>query len=192
MCTSTQPTRTDAGRVILPVPRTVLPQQIAHADADGAAQGHVRVGKRVRQHFVASAHPAEQEGCAQQQHGGQVEEAVILLDEALQIVERTRERWFEAELYRLKGQLLLRQGRFEAAEDLYRKALSVSQEQRGKLWELRAAVSLARLCGDRGKRAQAHELLVPVYGWFTGGFDTPDLKEAKALLHELTRTDPPA
>ena len=69
--------------------------------------------------------------------------------------------------------------------DLYRKALSVSQEQRAKLWELRAAVSLARLCGDRGERAEARDLLAPIYDWFTEGFDTPDLKEAKALLDEL-------
>ena len=116
---------------------------------------------------------------------GQVEEAVTLLDDALQIVERTGERWLAAELNRHKGQLLLRQGHSEAAEELYRKALSIAEEQGAKLWELRAAVSLARLRRDQGRRAEARDLLAPVYGWFTEGFDTPDLKEAKALLDEL-------
>jgi len=116
---------------------------------------------------------------------GQIEEALALLDDALQIVERTGERWFATELYRHKGQLLLRQGHAEAAEELYRKALNIAQEQKAKLWELRAAVSLARLRRDQGRREEARELLAPVYGWFTEGFDTLDLKEAKALLDEL-------
>jgi predicted ATPase len=116
---------------------------------------------------------------------GQVEEAETLLDEALQIVERTGERWFAAELNRHKGQLLLRQGHTEAAEDLYRKALRIAAEQGAKVWELRAAASLARLRRDQGRRAEARDLLAPVYGWFTEGFDTPDLKDAKALLDQL-------
>ena len=116
---------------------------------------------------------------------GQIEEASILLDDALQIVERTGERWFAAELNRHKGQLLLRQGDTAAAEELYRKALSIAREQEAKLWELRAAVSLARLRRDQSRRAEARDLLAPVYGRFTEGFDTSDLKEAKALLDEL-------
>jgi predicted ATPase len=116
---------------------------------------------------------------------GRVEEAATLLDEALQIVERTGERWFAAELNRHKGQLLMRQGHTEAAEELYRKALSIAEEQEAKLWELRAAMSLARLRRDQGRDAEARDLLAPIYGWFTEGFDTPDLKEAKALLEEL-------
>jgi len=115
----------------------------------------------------------------------QVKEAVILLDDALQIVEGTGERWFAAELYRHKGQLLLRRGHSEAAEELYRKALSIAEEQEAKLWELRAAVSLARLWCDQGRQAEARDILAPVYGWFTEGFDTPDLKDTKALLDEL-------
>jgi predicted ATPase len=103
----------------------------------------------------------------------------------LQIVERTGERWFTAELYRHKGQLLLQQGHSEAAEELYRKALGIAQEQEAKLWELRAATSLARLCRDQRRRAEARDLLAPIYGWFTEGFGTPDLKKAKALLDEL-------
>jgi predicted ATPase len=90
------------------------------------------------------------------------------LEDALQIVERTGERWFVAELTRHKGELLLSQGHAEAAEELYRKALGIAEEQEAKLWKLRAATSLA-----------------PVYGWFTEGFDTPDLEGAKALLAEL-------
>jgi class 3 adenylate cyclase/predicted ATPase len=118
---------------------------------------------------------------------GQIEEAMTQLDDALQIVERTGERWFAAELYRHKGQLLLCQRYTEAAEELYCKALSIAREQEAKLWELRAAASLARLHRDQGRRAEARGLLAPVYGWFTEGFDTPDLRQSKALLNELDR-----
>jgi predicted ATPase len=116
---------------------------------------------------------------------GQIGEALTLLDDALHIAERTGERWFAAELNRHKGQLLLRQGHTEAAEELYRKALSIAREQEAKLWELRAAMSLARLRRDQRRHAEARNLLAPVYGWFTEGFGTPDLKEAKVLLDEL-------
>ena len=116
---------------------------------------------------------------------GQIEEASTLLDEALQVVDRTGERWFAAELNRYKGQLLLRQGHAEAGEQLCQKALSIAREQEAKLWELRAAASLARLRRDQGRCAAARDLLAPVYGWFTEGFDTPDLKYAKALLEAL-------
>ena len=116
---------------------------------------------------------------------GQIEEALAILDVALQIVERTRARWFEGELNRHKGRLLLKKGHTEAAEELYFKALCIAVEQEAKLWELRAAASLARLRRDQGRRAEARDLLAPVYGWFTEGFDTRDLKEAKALLDEL-------
>jgi predicted ATPase len=117
---------------------------------------------------------------------GQIDEGLTLLDDGLQIVDRTGERLFAAELYRHKGQLLLRQGQSEAAEELYRKALSIAEAQEAKLWELRAGVSLARLWGEQGRRVEARDLLAPVYGWFTEGFDTADLKAAKALLDELT------
>jgi len=116
---------------------------------------------------------------------GQNEQASALLDDAFQIVERTGERWLQAELYRHKGQLLLRQWNSEAGEELYCKALSIAREQEAKLWELRAAVSLARLRRDQGRRAEARDLFARTYGWFTEGFDTPDLKEAEALLGEL-------
>jgi predicted ATPase len=107
------------------------------------------------------------------------------LDDALRIVETTGERWFEAEIYRQKGRLLLRQGHTDAAEELYRTARGIAREQQAKLWELRAAASLARLWRDQGRPSEACDLLAPVYGWFTEGFDTPDLKEAKALLNTL-------
>ena len=110
---------------------------------------------------------------------------MVLLDDALQRVERTGERWLEAELNRHKGELLLRQGHTETAEELYSKALSIAEEQEAKLWELRAAMSLARLRCDEGRYMEARNLLAPVYAWFTEGFGTPDLKEAKALLDEL-------
>jgi predicted ATPase len=116
---------------------------------------------------------------------GNVEEALALLDDALKLVEMTGGLWLGAELNRCKGRLLLAQGHTEAAEEHYRKALGIAEEQGAKLWELRAAASLARLRRDQGRDAEARDLLAPVYGWFTEGFDTPDLKEAKALLDEL-------
>ena len=116
---------------------------------------------------------------------GQVEEGLTALDEALQIAGRTGERWLDAELHRYKGQLLLRQGHTKAVEELYHIALRIALEQEAKMWELRAAVSLARLRCDQGRRAEANDLLAPVCNWFTEGFATPDLKAAKELLDEL-------
>jgi predicted ATPase len=115
---------------------------------------------------------------------GQVDEALALLGDASRIADTTGARWFAAELQRHKGELL-RQRHIEAAEELYCKALSIAREQEAKLWELRAAASLARLRRDQGRHAEARNLLAPIYNWFTEGFDTPDLKEAKALLGEL-------
>jgi predicted ATPase len=112
---------------------------------------------------------------------------VDLLDDALQITERTGERWLAAELYRHKGWLLSGRGQPKVAEELYCKALSIAEEQRAKLWELRAAVSLARLRRDQGRQAEARDLLGPIYGWFSEGFDMQDVKEAKVLLDELGR-----
>ena len=86
---------------------------------------------------------------------------------------------------RYKGELLLRQRRIGPAEESYFTALGIAREQEAKLWELRAATSLARLWREQGRRAEARDLLAPLYGSFTEGFDTQDLKEAKALLEEL-------
>jgi DNA-binding winged helix-turn-helix (wHTH) protein/predicted ATPase len=116
---------------------------------------------------------------------GQVEQALTLLDEALQIVERTGERWMAAELNRQQGQLLRRHGSSAGAEKLYRKALAIAAEQGAKIWELRAATSLARLLREQGRNAEARDVLAPIHGWFTEGFGTADLKAAKALLDEL-------
>jgi predicted ATPase len=116
---------------------------------------------------------------------GQIEEALTQLDDAFRIVERTGATWFAAELNRLRGKLLLRQGHPKIAQELYCKALGIAQEQEAKLWELRAATNLARLRRDQGRRKEARDLLAPVYGWFTEGFGTADLREAEALLGEL-------
>ena len=115
----------------------------------------------------------------------QVAEALTLLDEALQAIDTTGERFYEAELNRHKGELMLKEAHPEAAEELYRKALSIAREQEAKLWELRATVSLARLWRDQGKHREAYDLLAPVYGSFTEGFDTPDLMDARRLLASL-------
>jgi predicted ATPase len=116
---------------------------------------------------------------------GQSEEGLKRLAEAAELVETTQERWAEAEIYRMQGTLLLSMHEDAAAEDGYRRALEVARKQQAKFWELRAALSMARLWRDQGKPQQARELLAPLYGWFTEGFDTLDLKEAKALLDEL-------
>jgi predicted ATPase len=116
---------------------------------------------------------------------GQVEEALLLLDDALQIAEKIGERWFASQLYCYKGQLALRQGDAEKAENLYRQALATARKQEAKLWELQAAVCLAKLCRDQDRRSEAHDSLAPVYGWFIEGFDTQDLKGAKRLLDQL-------
>ena len=102
-------------------------------------------------------------------------------------METTQERWFEAEVHRMAGELALRSpGRnAKKAEAHFERALAVARQQQAKSWELRAAMSMARLWRDQGKPQQARGLLAPVYGWFTEGFDTLDLKQAKALLHEL-------
>ena len=123
-------------------------------------------------------------------HVGQSAAGLRLLAEALAAVAHTCERWWEAELYRLKGELLMAQrgGELPQGEDAdacFHQALIVARHQQAKSLELRAAMSLARLWQQQGKRAEAHELLAPVYGWFTEGFDTADLQEAKALLDAL-------
>jgi predicted ATPase len=118
---------------------------------------------------------------------GQAEEGLSVLVEALTAVHKTRERQHEAELYRLKGELLLKQDvpAEQEAESCLRQAVDVARQQQAKSLELRAAMSLSRLWQQQGKRGEARELLAPIYGWFTEGFDTADLQEAKTLLEEL-------
>ncbi len=102
-------------------------------------------------------------------------------------VETTKERWCEAEINRVAGEIALKspQPDVAKAQAYFERALAVSRQQKAKSWELRAAMSMARLWRDQGKRDEARELLAPVYGWFTEGLDTLDLKGAKALLEEL-------
>ena len=117
---------------------------------------------------------------------GQVDEGLHLLVEELARVGTTGER-HRAERHRLHGELLLRQivPEVQAAEACFQQALDVARQRQAESWELRAAMSLSRLWQQQGKRAAAYELLAPIYGWFTEGFDTADLQEAKALLEKL-------
>jgi predicted ATPase len=122
-------------------------------------------------------------------HGtlGEPETGLTVLTEALALVDTTGERYYEPELYRLKGELLLQQNsaNHAEAEICFHKALDLARDQQAKSFELRIATSLAKLWQQQGKRQEAHDLLASVYGWFTEGFDTADLKDAKALLDEL-------
>jgi predicted ATPase len=115
---------------------------------------------------------------------GQIEDAQHSISESLRTTETTGERWCEAELHRIAGEIALLQTEPNAAtaEIYFERSLSVARQQHAKSWELRAAMSMARLWRDQGKRTEARELLAPVYGSFTEGFDTLDLKEARALL----------
>ena len=122
---------------------------------------------------------------------GQAEAGLTVVDEALAIVDKNEERFFEAELYRLEGELMLQargqspESRVQEAEECFQHAITVARKQEAKALELRAAKSLARLWQQQGKTTAAHGLLSPVYDWFTEGFDTKDLQEAKALLAQL-------
>jgi predicted ATPase len=118
---------------------------------------------------------------------GQFEQAWQVLGEAIKSVEISNYRWWESETYRTAGEISRRMPEPDEAkaESYFESALAVARGQRAKSWELRTAMSMARLWRDQGKRKQAHDLLAPVYGWFTEGFDTLDLKEARSLLGEL-------
>jgi adenylate cyclase len=111
------------------------------------------------------------------------------LEQALMVIEQTGERNYEAEVHRQKGKLLMQQSSADTAEAAlgFHTAIAVARRQQAKSFELRAAVSLSQLWQQQGKYAEAHELLAPIYGWFTEGFDTADLQEAKALLEDLAR-----
>jgi predicted ATPase len=118
---------------------------------------------------------------------GQFDDALCCIGDATSAAATTKEMWCEAEFYRTAGEIALLSSELDAAkaESYFQRALLVARQQQAKSWELRAAMSLARLWRDQGKVQQARELLAPVYGWFTEGFDTRDLKEANALLEEL-------
>jgi predicted ATPase len=134
----------------------------------------------LRPYFLALL--AEAHGTMEQPEAG-----LTALAEALTLAETTGERWYEPELYRLKGALLLQQNSDHQAdaETCFHHALDLARNQQAKSFELRAATSLARLWQQQGKRQEAHDLLAPVYGWFSEGFDTADLQDAKALMDAL-------
>jgi predicted ATPase len=121
---------------------------------------------------------------------GEAEQGLAALVDALAQVEKTGERYYEAELHRLKGELLMAQeghkGKTEEVEKCFLQALAVARHQQAKSLELRAATSFARLWQQQGKQKEAHAMLAEIYNWFTEGFDTKDLQGAKALLEELT------
>jgi predicted ATPase len=116
---------------------------------------------------------------------GDLSTGLELIDTAIEKVGKTHERYFEAELHRMRGELHLASANPASAEVALRAALCVARRQHARLWELRAATCLAQLWRDQGRHSEAYSLLAPIYGWFTEGFDTADLKEAKALLDEL-------
>ena len=112
-----------------------------------------------------------------------------MADEAIRIADGTGERMFEAELHRLRGDLLLDRGSTEDAEGALHTAIAIARGQQARLWELRAATSLAHLKRRLGRGEEARQAIAPIYDWFTEGFDTPDLKEAKVLIDNLAAAD---
>ncbi len=116
---------------------------------------------------------------------GRFDEAEVVLREIDGRIEATAERWIESDIHRIEGDLRLAQGEADEAAACYHRALEIAREQEARSFELRATTALARMWADNGERGMASDLLAPVYGWFTEGFDTPDLKETKALLDEL-------
>ena len=117
----------------------------------------------------------------------QFDDAWRCITEAITAVETTKERWYEAEIHRIAGEIALKLPQLGSSQAgaYFERALTVARAEQAKSWELRAAMSMARLCLDQDMRKKARALLAPIYGWFTEGFDTRDLKEAKALLHTL-------
>jgi predicted ATPase len=128
------------------------------------------------QGFIAEAHLG----------AGEFDDALTALNRATETAAATGESQYQAELYRLRGAVLAEIGGTADAASWLKQAIDTARSQQAKSLELRAATSLARFWLEQGKRAAAHDLLAPVYGWFTEGFDTADLKEARALLDELT------
>ena len=119
---------------------------------------------------------------------GSLDDGLNALTEALAAADENGIRFYEAETYRLKGELLLRQNDSNTAEaqSCFQRAIEIARKQSAKSWELRAATSLARLFAKQGRRDEARAILAEIYNWFTEGFDTADLKDARALLDELS------
>jgi predicted ATPase len=162
-----------------------------------AAQGNYEEGVAQMQHGLAAwqavgamSRRSAWLALLAEAHGGngQAEAGLCLLAEALVVMDQTGARHDEPELYRIKGELLLRKAVPDESQvaACFHQALAVARQQQAKSWELRAAISLGRLWQRQGQRVEARELLAPIYGWFTEGFDTADLQEAKALLEELS------
>jgi predicted ATPase len=172
-------TLTSILRALLPLKTAGIGEGIAGARQSISAQAARGTTHNQAYHLGLLAQAGER--------AGQSEEALSTLARALEMANRTDERWFEAELHRFRGEWLIahRRGEQAAAEVCFDRALAVARQQSAKMWELRAAVSFARLRRNQHRRADAREFLAPVYEWFTEGFDTPDLKEAKALLDKL-------
>jgi predicted ATPase len=118
---------------------------------------------------------------------GRPKDGLNELEEAARQIDATEERWAESNLHRIRGELLMAVGNLAEAEASFRQAIETARRQSAKLWELRAATSLARLWRDRGKYNEARDLLAPIYNWFTEGLDTPVLREADLVLEELSR-----
>jgi len=160
-----------------------------HAGDREAGTAEMRQGIALaREHGIGLAMPLYSLLLAEAEaEAGQIDAGFIRLDELLPEIERTGQRWIEAQLNRVRGELLIRHEPADtaAAEGAFMQSLAVARRQQTKTFELQAGTSLARLWRDQGKVQQARKLLAPVYGWFTEGFDTRDLKEAKALLEEL-------
>jgi class 3 adenylate cyclase/tetratricopeptide (TPR) repeat protein len=161
-----------------------------------SALGHTEQAAEVLAEALASAEAALGKSFTTRPHritslanilgkAGRPNEGLQRLNSAVSQIKQTHERWSEAELYRVRGELIAATGDLAAAEQSFRSAMALAHNQSAKLWELRAASSLARLWRDQGKCTKARDLLASVYKWFTEGFDTPVLKEAKALLEEL-------
>jgi predicted ATPase len=153
---------------------------------EGIAQ--MREGMAVRQSVGARCNLSGISGAlaAALAKAGRPEEGLATLDETLSFVEETDERYYEAELHRLKGELLLTQGDEAEAEASLQKAVEVARRQQARSWDLRAIVSLCHLWRKQGRVDEARQKLAEIYDWFTEGFDTPDLREARGLLKELS------
>ena len=154
--------------------------------AEGIAQ--LRTGLTAWNRIGANLQNTQWLGFLAEAHvrAGQLEHALTELDRASKIVTQAGECHYQAELYRLRGAVLAATGEAGEGAAWLQRAIDVARSQQAKSLELRAATSLARLWRDQGRRSEAHDLLAPIYAWFTEGFDTADLKDARALLDELS------
>ena len=197
---------TEQGFAVLLAQGTIL-RGWALAEQGQREEGIAQIGQGLAAHRLTGteAHRPSYLALLAEAHGkvGQVEEGLKMLAEALAAVDKTGECYYEAELYRLKGELTLQfnvQGsKFKVekspksevrspeseAEECFLKAIDIARRQSAKSWELRAVMSLSRLWQQQGKKKKARQMLTEIYGWFTEGFDTRDLQEARALLQEL-------